>query len=123
MNTSDGKAMHTVEAYHVAWTSGDVDQAMTYVCDEVRCFAPGEGVASKEEWHAYLAGFVPMLTGAPEHARMADDNRVALWYFPQTHVTTTTLASELFTVQEGKIVEIRLAFDRLGYMPPAAETS
>jgi hypothetical protein len=43
---------------------------------------------------------------------------VALWYFPQTAVTQTTLASELFTVRNGKIVEIRLAFDRLGYIPP-----
>jgi hypothetical protein len=43
---------------------------------------------------------------------------VALWYFPQTAVTQTTLASELFTVRNGQIVEIRLAFDRLGYIPP-----
>ena len=48
---------------------------------------------------------------------MTDRDRVALWYFPQTAATTTTLASELFTVQEGQIVEIRLAFDRLGYIP------
>jgi hypothetical protein len=33
-------------------------------------------------------------------------------------VTTTTLASEMFTVHDGLIVEIRLAFDRLGYVPP-----
>ena len=48
---------------------------------------------------------------------MTDGTRVALWYFPQTAVTTTTLASELFTVREGRITEIRLAFDRLGYAP------
>jgi hypothetical protein len=27
------------------------------------------------------------------------------------------LASELFTVREGQITEIRLVFDRLGYVP------
>ena len=106
-----------VEAYHRAWTSGDVDRALTYMSDDVRCFAPDENVTTKRDWQHYLSGFVPMLTGAPEHARMTEGNRVALWYFPQTAVTTTTLASELFTVQEGKIVEIRLAFDRLGYVP------
>jgi hypothetical protein len=62
-----------------------------------------------------------MLTGAPEHARMTDGDRVALWYFPQTEVTTTTMASELFTVRNGKIVEIRLAFDRLGYVPQSQQ--
>lgn len=115
-NTEDD-AVSTVEAYHQAWTSGDVDQALTYVSDQVRCYAPDENVATKDDWREYLAGFVPMLTGAPEHARMTNGDRVALWYFPQTAVTTTTLASELFTVREGKIVEIRLAFDRLGYFP------
>jgi len=112
-------ALSTVEAYHRAWTSGDVDRALTRVSDDVRCFAPDENVTTKGDWRAYLASFVPMLTGAPEHSRMTAGNRVALWYFPQTEVTTTTLASELFTVHDGQIVEIRLAFDRLGYVPPA----
>ena len=106
-----------VQAYHQAWTSGDVDLAMTYVSEEVRCFAPDPDVTTKTDWQKYLSGFVPMLTGAPELARMADGDRFALWYFPQTAVTTTTLASELFTVRDGQIVEIRLAFDRLGYVP------
>jgi hypothetical protein len=77
-----------------------------------------ETVTTKPDWHEYLAGFVPMLTAAPEHARMTAGEQVALWYFPQTAVTQTTLASELFTVRNGQIVEIRLAFDRLGYIPP-----
>jgi ketosteroid isomerase-like protein len=111
------EALATVEAYHQAWTSGDVERALTYVSDDVHCFAPDENVTTKSDWHGYLAGFVPMLTGAPEHARMTDGDRVALWYFPQTAVTETTLASELFTVRQGQIVEIRLAFDRLGYIP------
>jgi hypothetical protein len=117
MPNVDDNALSTVEAYHRAWTSGHVDRALTYVSDDVRCFAPDENVTTKGDWHEYLASFVPMLTGAPEHTRMTDGNRVALWYFPQTEATTTTLASELFTVQEGQIVEIRLAFDRLGYIP------
>lgn len=116
-NTTDD-ALRTVEAYHQAWTSGEVDRALTYVADDVRCFAPDEAVTTKNQWHQYLASFVPVLTGAPEHTRMIDGDQVALWYFPQTAVTTTTLASELFTVRAGKIIEIRLAFDRLGYVPP-----
>jgi hypothetical protein len=117
MSNIDDDALSTVEAYHQAWTSGDVDRALTYVSAGVRCFAPDENVTTKGDWHEYLASFVPMLTGAPEHTRMTDGDRVALWYFPQTAVTTTTLACELFTVRGGQIVEIRLAFDRLGYVP------
>ncbi|MFD4421651.1 nuclear transport factor 2 family protein [Agromyces sp. NPDC058484] len=117
MPNIDHDALSIVEAYHLAWTSGDVDGALTHISNDVRCFAPDENVSTKDDWREYLAGFVPMLTGAPEHARMTNGNRVALWYFPQTAVTTTTLASELFTVEDGQIVEIRLAFDRLGYVP------
>ncbi len=117
MSSVDHDALSIVEAYHQAWTNGDVERALTYVSDDVRCFAPGANVTTKSDWHDYLANFVPMLTGAPEQARMTDGGRVALWYFPQTALTKTTLASELFTVRKGQIVEIRLAFDRLGYIP------
>ncbi len=117
MSNIDEDALSTVEAYHQAWTSGDVDRALAHVSDDVRCFAPDQNVTTKGDWREYLTGFVPMLTGAPEHARMTEGDRVALWYFPQTAATTTTLASELFTVRGGQIVEIRLAFDRLGYIP------
>ena len=115
--TRNAYAQAVVQSYHDAWTRGDVDQALTLVSDDVRCFAPDESVTTKAEWREYLASFVPMLTGAPELTRMSDGNRVALWYFPQTAATSTTLASELFVVEDGQIVEIRLAFDRLGYMP------
>lgn len=117
MPNLEDDVLSTVEAYHRAWTSGDVDHALTYVSNDVRCFAPDANVTTKDDWRGYLTSFVPMLTGTPEHTRMTDGNRVALWYFPQTAATTTTLASELFTVQGGEIVEIRLAFDRLGYLP------
>ena len=110
-------ALEIVEAYHRAWTSGDVDRALTFVSEDVQCFAPDEHVTTRDDWRDYLVSFVPMLTGAPEHDRMTQGDRVALWYFPQTAATTTTLASELFTVRGGQIVEIRLAFDRLGYIP------
>jgi ketosteroid isomerase-like protein len=110
-------AQTVVQAYHDAWTSGDVDQALKLVADDVRCFAPDEQITTKDHWREYLAAFVPMLTGAPEVTRMTDGKRVALWYHPQTATTTTVLASELFTVEDGRIVEIRLAFDRMGYLP------
>lgn len=117
MPDRDNTALATVEAYHRAWTSGAVEEALTHVADTARFSAPDESVTTKSAWREYLSRFAPLLTGAPELDRMIDGDRVALWYFPQTAATTTTLASELFTVRDGKIVEIRLAFDRLGYLP------
>lgn len=109
-----------VEAYHRAWTSGDIDRALSYLADSVTCSAPDPEITTKAQWREYLSAFVPVLTGAPELTRMTDGNRVALWYYPQTAVTDTTLASELFTVEGEQIADIRLSFDRLSYMPPHA---
>lgn len=111
-----------VDAYHQAWTGGHVDVAMRHLSDDVRCAAPDEQVSTKEDWRAYLTAFIPLLTGTPEHARLASGDHVALWYYPQTATTKTTLASELFTVRGGQITEIHLAFDRLGYLSPGQET-
>ena len=84
-NTDDddrNNAQSIVDAYHRAWTTGDVEQALTHVSDDVRCYAPDENITTKDDWRAYLTAFVPRLTGAPEHTRMTDEDRVALWYFP-----------------------------------------
>lgn len=117
MTNNNSGAESIVDAYHRAWTGGEVERAMTYVSPDVRCHAPDDSVSTKDDWRNYLDHFVPMLTAAPEYIRMIDGDRVALWYYPQTAETTTTLASELFTVRDGQIVEIHLAFDRLGYVP------
>ncbi|MCU1410514.1 MAG: polyketide cyclase [Rhodoglobus sp.] len=113
-------ATEIVEDYHRAWTTGDVERALLLVADDAICSAPDPQVSTKEHWRSYLGGFAPRLTAAPEVTRMTDSNRVALWYYPQTETTKTTLASELFVVENDLIVEIRLAFDRLGYVPAQA---
>lgn len=123
MTYSENDPPTIVRSYHDAWTSGDIDRALGYVSEDARCFAPDDDVSTKDDWHRYLSGFVPMLTGAPAHAEMTDGNRVALWYFPQTAVTETTLACELFSVEDGVITEIRLVFDRLSYLPPGQRSA
>lgn len=112
-----------VDAYHRAWTSGRIDQALDRVSDDCHCVGPGDQVMTKQQWRAYLTGFQPRLTGAPELARMNSGQQVARWYYPQTAVTSTALASELFTVRDGQIVEIYLTFDRLSYAPPGQHSA
>jgi len=52
MPNVDHDALSTVEAYHQAWTSGDVERALTYVSDDVRCF----GERPAEWWGLRVAG-------------------------------------------------------------------
>lgn len=119
-HATENAALDVVLNYHQAWTSGDVDGAMTRVSDDFVCQAP-DGPLEKEAFREYLAGFVPHLTGAPDVARFAEGEHVALIYYPQTAVTKTTPATEYFTVRDGVIVKSLLMFDRLSYAPPEAQ--
>lgn len=110
-------ALDVVTDYHEAWTSGDVDRAMSRLSNDFVCQTP-DGRLEKQAFREYLAGFVPRLTGAPDIARFADGDHVALIYYPQTAMTRTTPATEYFTVRDGVIVESLLMFDRLSYAPP-----
>lgn len=114
-------AHETVRAYHRAWTSGRIDEAMSLVADDVTCRAPGidlDGVAAYRE---YIAGFAPSLTGLADIAEFADGERVALFYHPRTEVTSTAPAAECFTVRDGRITESVLVFDRLSFVPPETD--
>lgn len=111
-------AYEVVKNYHRAWTSGNVDEAMSYVADDIRCRAPGVDLDSKDAYQGFIGGFAPMLTGIGDIAEFADGDRVALFYYPQTAATSTTPAAEFFTVRDGKIAESVLIFDRLSYGPP-----
>lgn len=107
-----------VRAYHHAWTSGDINRAMTFVADDVFCRAPGVDLQGKDEYRSFIAGFAPKLTGITDIAEFADGDRVALFYYPETTSTSTTPAAEVFTIRDGSISESVLTFDRLSYSPP-----
>lgn len=115
---TNASAHEIVQSYHRAWTSGDIDQAMTLVADGITCRAPGIDLHGKQEYRAFIAGFAPALTGIADIAAFAEGDRVALFYYPQTAATSTTPAAECFTVHDGQITESVLIFDRLSYGPP-----
>ncbi|WP_040163259.1 nuclear transport factor 2 family protein [Microbacterium gorillae] len=112
-------AIDTVKRYHHAWTSGDIDAAMSIVADDITCRAPGVDLDGKDAYRQFIGGFAPRLTGIGEIAEFVDGDRVALFYYPQTAATAITPAAELLTVADGKITESVLIFDRLSYGPPA----
>jgi ketosteroid isomerase-like protein len=114
----ESTAYEIVQTYHRAWTSGDIDTAMNQVADDICCRAPGADLEGKDVYREFIGGFAPMLTGIGDIAEFVDGDRVALFYYPQTAATSATPAAELFTVDDGKITESVLIFDRLSYRPP-----
>lgn len=116
--TSRCAALDIVRAYHRAWTSGNIDRAMAHVADDIVCRAPGGDITGKDAYRGFLAGFAPNLTGLSDVATFADEDHVALFYYPHTAVTSTAPAAEHFTVRDDRIVENLLVFDRLSFTPP-----
>jgi ketosteroid isomerase-like protein len=121
-HTTTSTALDTVLDYHRAWTSGDIDQAMSKVADDVVCHAPGGDLTGKDAYRGFIAGFAPNLTGLRDVASFADGDHVALFYYPYTAVTSTAPAAECFTVRDGLIAESVLVFDRLSFTPPPSVT-
>lgn len=119
--TSGSTALGIVLDYHWAWTSDDIDHAMTLVADDVVCRAPGGDLVGKEAYRDFIAGFAPSLTGLTDVASFVDGDRVALFYHPHTAVTDGAPAAECFTLRNGVISESVLVFDRLSFAPPSPQ--
>lgn len=107
----EGGKVDVALAYFRAWTSGDINLAMSHVADDVVC-DPAGPVTGKNAFRPFMAGFAQMVTSADLIAAFGDADRVALFYEPHTTLVPTAPAGELLTVRDGKIVHSLLIFDQ-----------
>jgi hypothetical protein len=105
-------------AYHEAWTSGNLDQAMTYIADDITCDAPGARISGAQQYRDFLGRFMTRLTGVETVASFGDGTTAVLFYYPHTANVSDAPTAECFTVAEGKITSSVLVFDRLSFAPP-----
>jgi ketosteroid isomerase-like protein len=111
-------------AYYNAWTSKDIDLAMSYFADDVVCDAPAgriEGVAAYRE---FLGPFTQILLDADLIAAFGDDTTAVLMYGTRTVPVPDAPGAECLTIADGKIVHNRFIFDRLPFTEarrPSAE--
>ncbi len=113
-------ALATALAYHQAWTSKDIDQAMKLVADQIVCEAPGRHVAGAAAYRQFLAGFAGQLTGVEMIASFGDSQTAVLMYYPRTATVTDAPTAEFFAVSAGKITRTVLVFDRPSFAPPGS---
>jgi hypothetical protein len=111
-------ALATALAYHQAWTSQNLDQAMTYIADDISCDAPGARISGAQPYRDFLGGFMAQLTGVQTVAAFGDDTTAVLFYYPHTANTRNAPTAECFTVTGGKITRSVLVFDRPSFAPP-----
>jgi hypothetical protein len=71
MTASSSPALDVALAYHQAWTNHDLDEAMTYVADEIVCDAPA-GRLVGAAYREFMGPFVRILTGSKLIAAFGD---------------------------------------------------
>ena len=112
MNETTSPALHTALAYFQAWTSHDLDQAMSYIADDIVCDAPAGRLAGAAAYRGFMAPFVQILRAARLIAAFGDEHTALIMYDTQTVPVPSAPAAECVTVTDGKITYSRFIFDR-----------
>jgi ketosteroid isomerase-like protein len=112
MTETTSPALRTALAYYQAWTGHDLDQAMSYVADDIVCDAPAGRLEGAAAYRGFMAPFVQILRGATLIAAFGDDQTALIVYDTETVPVPSAPAAECVTVTDGKITYSRFIFDR-----------
>ncbi|WP_101525791.1 nuclear transport factor 2 family protein [Nocardioides houyundeii] len=102
-------------AYHRAWTSREMDAAMSYVADDVVCEAPAGRLHGAEALRAFMGPFAAMLTSSDLLAAYGDEHSAVVFYDTSNPVVASAPAAEFHQVRDGRIAALRIVFDRLPF--------
>lgn len=112
MSDDTGAALRVALAYHRAWTSKDLDTAMSYVANEIVCDAPAGRIEGAEAYREFMAPFVAMLLDASLIAAYGDGQQAVIVYDTRTTLVPSGPAAECVTVEAARITYSRFIFDR-----------
>lgn len=113
--TAQQAALNTALAYHQAWIGGDFEQAMTHVAPDIVCDAPAGPVRGAEAFRAFMGPFAAMVRSSRLLAAYGDSEHAVLVYDTATPFVSSAPGAEWHTVVGGRIVAMRLVFDRLPF--------
>jgi ketosteroid isomerase-like protein len=112
MTEQRSSALRTALAYYEAWTSKDLDRAMSYIADGVVCDAPAGRIDGVVAYREFMAPFVQILLDAKLIAAFGDEETAVVVYNTATVPVSSAPAAECVTVEDGKITYSRFIFDR-----------
>jgi len=112
MTDATSPALRIALAYYQAWTSHDLDKAMSYIADDIVCDAPAGRLRGTGEYRGFMAPFVQILTGSKMIAAYGDDETALIMYDTETVPVKSAPGAECVTVKNGKITYSRFIFDR-----------
>lgn len=108
-------ALRVALDYHEAWTSRDVERAMTFIADDIICDAPAGRIEGAAAYRAFIGPFMEILLSAQLIATFGDDETALVMYDTETVLVTSAPGAECLTIRDGKIVQSRFVFDHLPF--------
>jgi len=115
MTDSTSPAVAVALAYYQAWTSHDLDKAMSCIADDIVCQSPGGPVEGAAAFRGFISPFAQIVTGSTLIAAFGDDTTAVVTYDTQTVPVQDAPGAECVTVADGKITHMRIIFDRLPF--------
>ena len=112
MTETTSPALRIALAYFRAWTSHDLDKAMSYIADDIVCDAPAGRLEGADAYRGFMGPFVQILTGSELIAAFGDGQTALIMYDTETVPVKSAPAAECVTVTDGKITYSRFVFDR-----------
>ena len=109
-------ALQIALAHHRAWTSKDLETAMTYIAYDVVLDAPAGRLTGSDAYREFLGPFAEQFRIRAEMiAVFGDESTALLMYDAETVPARSAPAAECVTVRDGKIVHNRFIFDRVPF--------
>jgi ketosteroid isomerase-like protein len=115
MTDQTSPAVQVALAYYQAWTSHDVDKAMSYIADGIVCQSPGGRIEGGAAFRGFISPFAQVVTGSKLIAAFGDETTAVVMYDTQTVPVKDAPGAECVTVADGKITHMRIIFDRLPF--------
>ena len=112
MTGSTSPALDVALAYYQAWTSQDLEEAMSYIADDIVCDAPAGRLEGAAAYREFMGPFVQMLTGSTLIAAFGDRETALVMYDTETVPVKSAPGAECVTVKDGRIIYSRFVFDR-----------
>ena len=112
MTDTTSPALRTTLAYYQAWTSHDLDKAMSYISDDMVCDAPAGRLEGATAYRAFIGPFMQIVTGSKLIAAFGDDETALVMYDTETVPVKSAPGAEYVTIKDGKITYSRFIFDR-----------
>jgi ketosteroid isomerase-like protein len=111
-----GSARATGLAYYHAWTSGDVEGALSYLSPDVVCDAPRAGrILGVDAYRPVLNEYVQILTGSTLVAAHGDEESALMYYVNETALVAKAPTVDYLEVVDGRITYLTFLFDRLPF--------